>query len=84
MNKYVMIPVEQYERYKAFMKSSNEKIKDKDESRQDSEIMSNKIAEDFSQEIDTDKDYKRTSSQKNLLIRRKTPGSFHLPVYQTT
>ena len=66
MNKYVMIPVEQYERYKAFMKSSNEKIKDKDESRQDSEIMSNKIAEDFSQEIDTDKDYKRTLSKKKI------------------
>ena len=49
------------------MKSSNEKIKDKDESREDSEIMSNKIAEDFSQEIDTDKDYKRTSSQKKSL-----------------
>ena len=65
MNKYVMIPVEQYERYKAFMKSSNEKIKDKNESRQESEIMSNKIAEDIS-EIDSDKDYKRTLNRKKI------------------
>ena len=39
MNKYVMIPVKQYERYKGFMKSSNEKIKDKNDSRQDSEMI---------------------------------------------
>ena len=45
MNKYVMIPVEQYERYKAFMKSTNENDKSlenkvKTDSREDSLLMS--------------------------------------------
>ena len=45
MNKYVMIPVEQYERYKAFIKSTNENDKSlenkvKTDSREDSLLMS--------------------------------------------
>ena len=53
MKKYVMIPVEQYGRYKAFMKSSNDKsLENKTNSREEREVMSNKIPDDFSEEIE--------------------------------
>ena len=68
MNKYVMIPVEQYRRYKAFMKSSNDKsLENKTDSREEGEVISNKIPDDFSEEIESDKDYKRTFTPKNSL-----------------
>ena len=52
MNKYVMIPVEQYERYKAFMRSNNENAKllenkVKSDSTNPSQIMSVKEPDDF-------------------------------------
>ena len=50
------------------MKSSNDKsLENKTDSREEREVMSNMIPDDFSEEIESDKDYKRTFTQKNSL-----------------
>ena len=75
MNKCIMNPAEQYERYKAFIKSTDENVKsqenkDKTGSNRESDIMRDSIPDDFPEEIVADKDYKR-SSQKNHLNLKK-------------
>ena len=66
MNKCVMIPIEQYGRYKAFMKTSNDNsLENKTYSKEEGEEKNNKIPEDFSEEIESDEDYKRRFTPKN-------------------
>ena len=87
MNKYVMIPVEQYERYKAFMKSTNENDKSlenkvKTDSREDSLLMSvKKKIDEFPEKVESDKDYKIGIPQEKSFKTKKKVGFFHLQVY---
>ena len=69
MNKYVMIPAEQYERYKALIKSNNEndtavetKVDGKYE--RDSGIIIDNIPSNFPENIESVNDYKRRSDRK--------------------
>ena len=77
MNKYVMIPVEQYERYKAFMKSTNENDKSlenkvKMDSREDSLLMSvKKKIDEFPEKVESDKDYKIGIPQEKSFKTKK-------------
>ena len=76
MNKYIMIPVEQYERYKAFMRSNNENAKllenkFKSDSTNPSQIMSVKEPDDFIEQVASDKDYKRDFSDEKSFINEK-------------
>ena len=86
MNKYIMIPVKQYERYEVFMKSTNKNVeslenKVKTDSRQDSPIMSVKNPDEFPEEVVSDKDYKRGFSHEKSFKIEKIVGFFHLQVY---
>ena len=80
-----MIPVEQYERYEAFMKSTNENDKSlenkvKMDSREDSQLMSVKKLDEFPEEVVSDKDYKIGIPQEKSFKTEKnsrilsTPG----------
>ena len=93
MNKYVMIPIEQYERYRTFMKSSNENVKSvenkvKPDSKKESEIMSVKSTDDFPKEVVPDIDYKRDFSHEKSFKPDKNsrilppPGLPDSKVYQ--
>ena len=71
MNKYVMILVEQYERYKAFMKSTNENDKSlqnkvKTDSREDSLLMSVKKKIDYKIGIPQEKSFKTKKKSRIL------------------
>ena len=69
MNKYVMIPAEQYERYKALIKSNNvndtaveTKVHGKYE--RDSDTIKDNIPSNFPENTESVNDYKRRSDKK--------------------
>ena len=77
MNKYVMIPPEQHERYKALIKSNNENVKaveTKVDSKYegDSGIIRDNIRSDFPENIDSVNDYKRGSDKKESVKLEKS------------
>ena len=70
MNKYIMIPAEQYERYKALMKSNDEKEKSeemlyKSDSLLKKDTNTANKPKDFPEESLSDTDYKRKSTETN-------------------
>ena len=88
MNKYVMIPAEQYESYKALIKSNKENVKspdnkDKTKYEGDSGIIKDNNPVDFLEKIVPAKEYKRSIKKESVKLDKKS-RLFHLQVYQRT